>query len=216
MKHSSGNMISPDAPRNQAPSKPSGTWFSVVFLSQEAPQERAGSISTGFDDTPCEPQEAPPDTPRNHVPRKASGNMASPRPPREIAFPERFPGTWFPSFHHTLPKRLPVKSQEASPDTPWNHVPPSARGFSRELWERPKQATTGRPDGERQPTFRRPGPTPRRLSEAFQRLPRRPVRPEEAPKKFQEAPKGPQASPKRRPQASHKIMFPDGLREHDS
>ena len=96
------------------------------------------------------------------------------------------------------------------------NVPPSSRGFPRELWERPKKAPTGRPEGERQPTFRRPRPTPRRLPEAFQRLPRRPVRPEEAPKKFEEAPKGPQASPKTRPQASHKIMFPDGLPEHDS
>ena len=45
----------------------------------------------------------------------------------------------------------------------------------------------------------------------LQRLPRSPVRLWEAPKKSQEATKGPQATPKRRPQARHKNMFPDGI-----
>ena len=75
--------------------------------------------------------------------------------------------------------------------------------------ERPKTAPTGGTRTNIPTSLAREAPT--RLPEAFQRLPRSPVRLWEAPKKSQEATKGPQATPKRRPQAPHKIMFPDGV-----
>ena len=71
------------------------------------------------------------------------------------------------------------------------HVPPSARCFPRKFWERPTNGPRRRPQGEREPTFRRlwlyRGP-----QTAPEGRPEAPMKPRQAPGSPQEAPRGPE------------------------
>ena len=77
----------------------------VVLLSQEAPQEGARSISTGPDETPWEAPRGPPRHTAKSCSQTGFREHGFPQAPREIVFPERLLGTWFPSLHKRLPKR---------------------------------------------------------------------------------------------------------------